>query len=270
MAVAGLIVGLGNPGKQYESTRHNMGFLFVDELLREAKNVSSMSGDKFRCELWKAALPGSPDQWLIAKPQTFMNLSGECVQPLAAWHRLLPENILVVHDELDIAPGRMKFKKGGGNAGHNGLKSITQRLGTPDFYRLRLGIGRSPHGGEDTVNWVLGRLSPEAQDAFRKQLPAALEVVRLFAEGNIPAATHAANAFVIAVKSEGKEKLSEESFSFPPPNFPPSSSKTFVSGADLGCGFFDSLYVGVGFPAIPSWKRSSFYNILFFIINILK
>ena len=103
MAVAGLIVGLGNPGKQYESTRHNMGFLFVDELLREAKNVSSMSGDKFRCELWKAALPGSPDQWLIAKPQTFMNLSGECVQPLAAWHRLLPENILVVHDELDIA-----------------------------------------------------------------------------------------------------------------------------------------------------------------------
>ena len=126
-----------------------------------------------------------------------MNLSGECVQPLAAWHRLLPENILVVHDELDIAPGRMKFKKGGGNAGHNGLKSITQRLGTPDFYRLRLGIGRSPHGGEDTVNWVLGRLSPEAQDAFRKQLPAALEVVRLFVEGNIPAATHAANAFVI-------------------------------------------------------------------------
>ena len=74
MAVAGLIVGLGNPGKQYESTRHNMGFLFVDELLREAKNVSSMSGDKFRCELWKAALPDSPDQWLIAKPQTFMNL----------------------------------------------------------------------------------------------------------------------------------------------------------------------------------------------------
>ena len=105
MAVAGLIVGLGNPGKQYESTRHNMGFMFVDELLREARNVSSMSGDKFRCELWKATLPGSSDQWLIAKPQTFMNLSGECVQPLAAWHRLLPENILVVHDELDIAPG---------------------------------------------------------------------------------------------------------------------------------------------------------------------
>ena len=70
----------------------------------------------------------------------------------------------------------MKFKKGGGNAGHNGLKSITQRLGTPDFYRLRLGIGRSPHGGEDTVNWVLGRLTPEALDAFRKQLPAAFEV----------------------------------------------------------------------------------------------
>ena len=93
-----------------------MGFLFVDELLREAKNVSSMSGDKFRCELWKAALPGSPDQWLIAKPQTFMNLSGECVS-LAAWHRLLPENILVVHDELDIAPGRINSRRAGAMPG---------------------------------------------------------------------------------------------------------------------------------------------------------
>lgn len=141
--------------------------------------------------------------------------------------------------ELDIAPGRMKFKKGGGNAGHNGLKSITQRLGTPDFYRLRLGIGRFPAwAGEDTVNWVLGRLSPEAQDAFRKQLPAALEVVRLFAEGNIPAATHAANAFVVGVKLEGGrrnflKKVSPSSLQ----TLPPSSSKTFVSGADLGCGF---------------------------------
>lgn len=196
MAVAGLIVGLGNPGRQYDATRHNMGFMFVDELLREARNVSSQSGDKFRCELWKATLPGSPDPWLIAKPQTFMNLSGESVQPLAAWHRLLPENILVVHDELDIAPGRMKFKKGGGNAGHNGLKSITQCLGTPDFYRLRLGIGRSPYGNADTVNWVLGHPAPEAMEAFRRQLPAAFDVVRFFAEGNIQEATHTANSYI--------------------------------------------------------------------------
>ena len=98
MAVAGLIVGLGNPGRQYESTRHNMGFLFVDELLREARNVSSMSGDKFRCELWKATLPGGPAPWLVAKQQTFLNPSGECVQPPAAWHRITPARMHVVQD----------------------------------------------------------------------------------------------------------------------------------------------------------------------------
>ena len=197
MAVSGLLVGLGNPGKEYELTRHNMGFLFVDELLREFRDVSSQSGDKFRCQLWKGVLPGMQEQWLVAKPQTFMNLSGECVQPLAAWHRIPPERILVIHDELDLEPGRMKFKRGGGNAGHNGLKSITQRLGTPDFYRLRLGIGRSPHGGGDTVNWVLGRIPAADRDIFLKMVPAAIEVVRLFAAGDMEAATREANGFRI-------------------------------------------------------------------------
>lgn len=91
----------------------------------------------------------------------------------------------------------MRFKKGGGNAGHNGLKSITQCLGTPGLYHLCLGIGRSLYGGEDTASWVLGRLSPEVQDASRRQLPTALEVIRLFAEGNIFAAMRTANTFVI-------------------------------------------------------------------------
>ncbi|MEG1609797.1 MAG: aminoacyl-tRNA hydrolase, partial [Bilophila sp.] len=103
MSVAGLVVGLGNPGRQYENTRHNMGFMFIDELLRHTGAVSQ-SGDKFRCELWKGSFPGEPGTWLFAKPQTFMNLSGDCVQPLAAWNRIVPENILVVHDELDLAP----------------------------------------------------------------------------------------------------------------------------------------------------------------------
>lgn len=195
MAIAGLIVGLGNPGKEYESTRHNMGFLFVDALLREASGVSSQSGEKFRCLLWKGFLDGSPDPWLFAKPQTFMNLSGECVQPLAAWHRLPPNRILVVHDELDIDPGRMKFKLGGGNAGHNGLKSITQRLGTPDFYRLRLGIGRSPHGSQDTVNWVLGRIPQTDLGLFEAMLPEAFAVLGLFAREDMTGATQRANSY---------------------------------------------------------------------------
>lgn len=196
MSITGLVVGLGNPGRQYENTRHNMGFLFIDALLRQS-NAVSMSGDKFRCELWKGSLPGISGDWLFAKPQTFMNLSGECVQPLAAWNRILPDHILVVHDELDIAPGRMKFKLGGGNAGHNGLKSITQRLGTPDFYRLRLGIGRSPYASDDTTGWVLGRLTADETAIFQKLAPAAREVFRLFADGNIVAATREANGFKI-------------------------------------------------------------------------
>ena len=195
MAIAGIIVGLGNPGKQYEGTRHNMGFMFVEALLRESHNVNQQNGARFHCLLWKGELPGVQGQYLFALPQTFMNLSGNCVQPLAAWHRVPPERILVVHDELDLEPGRMKFKKGGGNAGHNGLKSITQCLGTPDFWRLRLGIGRSPHGNADTVNWVLGRLSPEARDALDKLLPTAVEVACLFARGDMESAINRANGY---------------------------------------------------------------------------
>ncbi len=214
MSFAGLIVGLGNPGRQYEETRHNMGFLTIDALLREARAVSPLSGGKFRCDLWKIDLPppqaggtgrgrqvarpafsASPDSWLLAKPHTFMNLSGESVQPLAAWHRITADRILVVHDEMDLPPGRMKFRKGGGAAGHNGLKSISERLGTPDFYRLRLGTGRSPHGGADTVNWVLGRPDAEERAAFEQMLPAALQVIFLFAAGDMEAAARQANGY---------------------------------------------------------------------------
>ena len=212
MAVAGLIVGLGNPGKQYESTRHNMGFLFVDELLREAKNVSSMSGDKFRCELWKAALPGSPDQWLIAKPQTFMNLSGECVQPLAAWHRLLPENILVVHDELDLLPGTMKIKLGGGNAGHNGLKDITEKLGTPNFWRLSFGIGhpRVFCPGMVVADWVLGRPTSEHRQAIDGCMIEALKTLDNLVAGNMDRVERVVMKFAHAPKPQTVDQKETE------------------------------------------------------------
>ncbi len=197
MSVAGLIVGLGNPGRQYEDTRHNLGFMLTDALRDREGATPERSGAKFRCELWKTALPdasGRPQPWLLVQPQTFMNLSGEAVQPLAAWHRVPPERLLVVHDDLDLAPGRMKFKKGGGDAGHNGLKSVTGRLGTPDYYRLRIGIGRSPFGGEVT-GWVLGKLAAEERTWFANLLPVALDVVRLFACGDVPAAVRAAGSY---------------------------------------------------------------------------
>jgi PTH1 family peptidyl-tRNA hydrolase len=194
---AGLIVGLGNPGPEYANTRHNLGFLFVDALImaaeREPRPVAALSGGMFRCLLWKTELQDGR-MWLAAKPQTFMNASGECVQPLAAWHRLAPDQIVVVHDEMDLPQGRMRFKIGGGNAGHNGLASITQSLGVPDFYRLRLGIGRPPHGGE-AINWVLGRFSADEHALHPKILQAALDVLRDFVLSGPKKAIAAANSF---------------------------------------------------------------------------
>ena len=193
MALRGLIVGLGNPGSKYEGTRHNTGFMFLDALINSMSGVSSQSGSRFKCDLWKGSFNGIPGEWLLAKPLTFMNLSGDCVQPLAAWNRIIPEAILIVHDELDLEPGRMKFKCGGGNAGHNGLKSITERLGTPDFFRLRIGIGRPPTR-EDTIGWVLGRPTQDAREAFEHLLPDAFACVHAFASGNSSEAARIASA----------------------------------------------------------------------------
>lgn len=198
MDFAGLLVGLGNPGAQYRGTRHNMGFMTLEALFEKLSllpgaSVEQISGTKFQCLLWRCFLPGSTAPWLAAMPQTFMNLSGQCVQPLLAWHKLKPEQLVVAHDELDIPAGELRFKRGGGNAGHNGLKSITELLGTPDFYRLRLGIGRPPHKG-DVINWVLGH--PDAEDAerLRAALPEALDTLFAFADKGLEAAVREARA----------------------------------------------------------------------------
>ena len=116
-----------------------------------------------------------------------MNLSGQCVQPLLAWHKLKPLDLVVVHDELDIPAGELRFKLGGGNAGHNGLKSITELLGTPDFYRLRMGIGRPPHKG-DVTNWVLGRPDGENAKNIENSMPHAAETLFAFADKGLDSA----------------------------------------------------------------------------------
>jgi PTH1 family peptidyl-tRNA hydrolase len=197
VSAAGLIVGLGNPGRDYAHTRHNLGFMFVDHLLRHVAEqgapVAELSGGAFHCRLWRFARSGAV--WLAAEPQTFMNMSGECVQPLAAWHRLQPSRILVVHDELDLPCGRMRCKIGGGNAGHRGLISIAQRLGTPDFYRLRLGIGR-PAPGADAVCRVLGRFSQDERSLCSRMLDAGLDVALAFIDDDPAAAVRLANGFM--------------------------------------------------------------------------
>lgn len=136
-----LIVGLGNPGQQYEKTRHNAGFLFLDSLASERSCAWSNKPD-FQGLTAECAIAG--EKVLLLKPQSFMNRSGQSVGKLARYYKITPEEILVVHDELDFDVGVVKLKKDGGHAGHNGLRDIIAHLGTKDFYRLRIGIGRPP------------------------------------------------------------------------------------------------------------------------------
>ena len=151
-----LVVGLGNPGGEYEDNRHNLGFWFVDRLASDLK-VSLAPQGKFFGHVGRLG-----DLWLL-KPTTFMNRSGQAVVALARFYKIMPDEVLVVHDELDLQPGTIRLKQGGGNGGHNGLKDIQAHLTTPDFWRLRLGIG---HPGErnEVVNYVLKAPRREEQD----------------------------------------------------------------------------------------------------------
>lgn len=201
MNPSGLIVGLGNPGREYENTRHNFGFLFVDALIKAAQDMvagrcDTLTTGKKKYELWRCDLVSGQEPWLVAKPQTFMNLSGEAVLAIASYYRIKPNNIIVAHDELDLPLGRMRFKTGGGNAGHNGLKSITQCLGTPDFHRLRLGIGRPPVAGP-TTGWVLGRFPSSDAKLVEAVLDGALEGLRTYATQGTVAATQHINSFSV-------------------------------------------------------------------------
>ncbi|MFA6053537.1 MAG: aminoacyl-tRNA hydrolase [Methylobacter sp.] len=150
-----LIVGLGNPGRQYEKTRHNAGFLFLDDLASELGcawvNESRFDGILAECGC-------SAGKVMLLKPSTFMNRSGQSVGKVARYYKLSPEEILVVHDELDFDVGMVKLKKDGGHAGHNGLRDIIAHLGSKEFYRLRVGIGR-PSKGEAVADFVLSNPS---------------------------------------------------------------------------------------------------------------
>lgn len=156
MTAPRLIVGLGNPGGEYEDNRHNLGFWFVDRLARDLK-VSLAPQGKFFGHVGRL-----DDLWLL-KPTTFMNRSGQSVVSLARFYKIMPDEILIVHDELDLLPGAIRLKQGGGNGGHNGLKDIQAHLTTPDFWRLRLGIGH-PGDRNEVVNYVLKAPRREEQE----------------------------------------------------------------------------------------------------------
>lgn len=167
-----LIVGLGNPGKEYEATRHNAGFWFVDALARQ-QQVSFKSEKKFHGQLARYKQAGE-DVWLL-KPDTFMNLSGQAVQAVCQFYKIPLDRILVAHDELDLAPGVARLKKGGGHGGHNGLRDIMSRMGK-DFYRLRLGIGH-PGDKSKVTGHVLNKVSVDDERAIELAIDETLRVL---------------------------------------------------------------------------------------------
>ena len=176
-----LVAGLGNPGKEYAETRHNAGFWWVDRLASGENATLKMDP---RMHGFIARIPG--DIWLI-EPQTFMNASGRAVSTLSRFYKIAPEHILVVHDELDLEPGTVRLKLGGGLGGHNGLKDIASHLGTQDFWRLRLGIG---HPGEkkNVSDYVLKAPRKEEEELIQDAISRSLAAWPLIAKGQQQAA----------------------------------------------------------------------------------
>ncbi len=172
-----LIVGLGNPGRDYETSRHNAGFWLVEELARRHGAALRLE-PRFRAELGRARLAGR-EVWL-ARPQDFMNHSGRVTAAVAGFYKIPPEAILVAHDELDLPPGELRLKLGGGAGGHNGLKDLIAHMGD-GFWRLRIGVGHPGH--RDLVTpWLLGRLGAAERAPIEACLPAAADIVPVLLE----------------------------------------------------------------------------------------
>lgn len=180
-----LFVGLGNPGPDYEQTRHNAGFWWLDALAHALK-VNLVFDKSYQARVARTSLDGQT-VWLLA-PQTFMNLSGKSVAALANFFKIQPQEILVIHDELDIAPGEAKLKFGGSHAGHNGLRDIHAQLGTDQYWRLRLGVGH-PGIKADVIHWVLKKPSLDHRIAIDQAIERTLKALPHLLKGDIEAAT---------------------------------------------------------------------------------
>jgi peptidyl-tRNA hydrolase, PTH1 family len=173
-----LVVGLGNPGPAFASHRHNIGYRVADELARRM-GVRFRAARGMRAEVADGRIgPAGADRprLLVAKSRTFMNESGWAVRRLLTYYKLQPSNMIVVHDELDIDPGQLRVKFGGGDNGHNGLKSIRTSLGTGDFYRVRIGVGR-PHGRQDPADFLLSDIPANAREDIEVEIGRAADAV---------------------------------------------------------------------------------------------
>jgi len=168
-----IVIGLGNPGRKYERTRHNAGFLAVDEIARDLR--FSLSQEKYHAVIGKCRI-GEEDA-LLVKPQTFMNESGRSVGAVLRYTYGSPADLIVVHDELDLPLGTVRVKTGGGHGGHNGLRSIIEHIGTPDFIRIRVGVGR-PAPGRDAADYVLSPFTAEERQAADEAVVKAADAVK--------------------------------------------------------------------------------------------
>jgi peptidyl-tRNA hydrolase, PTH1 family len=178
-----LIIGLGNPGRQYEDTRHNVGFMLLDRLAAGG-GALFQPAPKWQCHL--AKLPGSGT--LLLKPQTFMNLSGRAIRQVLAYYKWSPQAILVIYDDTALPLGTLRFREKGSAGGHNGIKSIIEHLGTTEFPRLKIGIGASDPG--NLTGHVLGKFSPDERPLLENTLATALEAVQLARSQGIAAAAN--------------------------------------------------------------------------------
>jgi peptidyl-tRNA hydrolase, PTH1 family len=190
-----LLVGLGNPGAKYDCNRHNVGFLVIDELAR--RWGFSLSTGKWQSHSCRERKWGN--RLLMIKPHTFMNRSGQAVAEFVRFYKIPMQNIVVIHDDLDMHPGRLKLVKGGGAGGHNGIRSISQCLGKNDYFRLKIGIGRpgkgEVHPGIPVESYVLSDMRPEEQDILESRFDPIEDGLRIFFESGVSKAMSHINSF---------------------------------------------------------------------------
>ena len=217
-----LFVGLGNPGPEYEDTRHNAGFWYIDELARRLK-VQLLPDRAYHGLVARANTPQGP-VWLL-QPMTYMNLSGKSVGALARFFKIAPEEVLVAHDELDILPGQVKLKKSGGHGGHNGLRDIHSQMGSPDYWRLRLGIGH-PGIKTEVAGFVLRKPPQAEREGIHKCIAQAIDATEALLAGDMNKATALVHAQPQRPKPPRKEPPIAAPTPTPAPGHPPETPDT--------------------------------------------
>ncbi len=190
--VSRLIVGLGNPGEEYKNTRHNAGFLTVDAL---ADSLGTHI-DRMKFHALTAEATIGSERVLLVKPMTYMNNSGQAVAEAASFYKIPPERILVISDDISLAPGRMRVRRKGSAGGQKGLKSIIEHLGSEDFPRIRMGVGAKPHPDYDLADWVLSNFSKSEAEALKSAIDCAREGIRLIVSDKFDEAVQLCNSHV--------------------------------------------------------------------------